>query len=46
MAKFKLPASPLIGRLLEQIEEAQGIGKIKNKAEALRLAAKLIKSGK
>jgi len=43
MAKFKLPASPLIGKLLSELEEAQAIGKIKNKKEALQLAAKLIK---
>jgi poly(A) polymerase len=44
MDKFKLPASPLIGKLLAQIEEAQGIGKIKNKKAAWQLAAKLVKS--
>ncbi len=46
MEKFKLPASPLIGKLLAELEEAQAIGKIKNKLEAWRLAAKLIKSRK
>lgn len=44
MSKFKLPASPLIGKLLSALEEAQAIGKIKNKLEAWQLAAKLIKS--
>jgi len=43
MRKFKLPASPLIGKLLAQLEEAQAIGKIKNKQEAWKLAAKLIR---
>lgn len=46
MSKFKLPASPLIGKLLVELEEAQAIGKIKNKSEAWQLAAKLIHSRK
>jgi tRNA nucleotidyltransferase/poly(A) polymerase len=46
MKKFKLPASPLIGKLLAELEEAQAIGKIKNKLEAWQLAAKLIQSRK
>lgn len=46
MRKFKIPASPLVGELLEGLEEAQAIGKIKNKNEAVRLAAKLLKSRK
>jgi tRNA nucleotidyltransferase/poly(A) polymerase len=46
MGKFKLPASPLIGKLLMELEEAQGIGKIKNKKEAWQLAVGLIKSRK
>jgi len=46
MRKFKLPASPLIGKLLSELEEAQAIGKIKNKNEAWQLAAKLIKTSK
>ena len=46
MGKFKLPASPLIGKLLTELEEAQAIGKIKSKKEALELAAKLIKTRK
>ncbi|MDD5129848.1 MAG: HD domain-containing protein [Candidatus Omnitrophica bacterium] len=41
MHRFKLPASPLIGKLLAELEEAQAIGKIKNKKEAWQLAAKL-----
>jgi hypothetical protein len=46
MDKFKLPASPLIGKLLAELEEAQAIGKIKNKKEAWQLAAKVIPSRK
>ncbi len=46
MRKFKLPACPLIGKLLAELEEAQAIGKIKDKKEAWQLAAKLIKSRK
>jgi len=46
MNKFKLPASPLIGKVLEELEEAQAIGKIKNKEEALKEAAKIIKKNK
>jgi len=46
MNKFKLPASPLIGELLTELEEAQAIGKIKDKKEAWQLAVKLIKSRK
>ncbi|MFA5144616.1 MAG: HD domain-containing protein [Candidatus Omnitrophota bacterium] len=41
--KLKLEPSPLIGRILSEIEELQAIGKIKNKAEALKAAAKIIK---
>ena len=44
MKKFSLPASPVIGRLLADLEEAQAIGKIKSKKEALDLSAKLVKS--
>jgi poly(A) polymerase len=46
MAKFKLPASPLIGNLLGELEEAQAIGKIKNKKEAWKSAARLITAQK
>jgi poly(A) polymerase len=41
--KFKLQPSVLIGKILSEVEELQAIGKIKTKAEALRIAAKLIK---
>ena len=40
--KFKLQPSPLIGKILREIEELQAIGKIKNKKEALRIAKKFI----
>ncbi|TAM34818.1 hypothetical protein EPN54_06395, partial [bacterium] len=43
MARFKLPASELIGSVLSELEEAQAIGKLKNKADAFKLAAKVIK---
>ncbi len=41
--KFKLEPSPLIGKILREIEELQAIGKVKNKKEALRSAKKFIK---
>ncbi|MDD4980647.1 MAG: HD domain-containing protein [Candidatus Omnitrophica bacterium] len=40
---FKLEPSPLIGKILREIEELQAIGKIKTKKEALKLARKFIK---
>ena len=43
MRRFKLPASVLIGKVLSELEEAQAIGKIKSKAEAFKLADKIIK---
>ena len=43
MRRFRLPASPLIGKLLSDLEEAQAIGKIKSKKEAFKLAEKIIK---
>lgn len=41
--KFKLAPSPLIGKILREIEELQAIGKIKNKRDALQEAKKFIK---
>jgi poly(A) polymerase len=41
--KFKLQPSPLIGKILAEVEELQAIGKLRNKAEALGAAAKIIK---
>ena len=35
---FKLEPSPLIGKILSQIEESVGIGKIRTKREALKIA--------
>ncbi|MDD5097820.1 MAG: HD domain-containing protein [Candidatus Omnitrophica bacterium] len=46
MRKFKLSASPLIGKVLSELEEAQAVGKVKNKIEAFKLAAKIVKKGK
>jgi len=41
--KFKLASSPLIGKILKEVEELQAICKIRNKIEALKAAAKIIK---
>jgi poly(A) polymerase len=41
--KFKLQPSPLIGKILSEIEELQAIGKVKCKTEALKIVTKLIK---
>ena len=46
MRHFKLPPGPLIGKLLEKIKEAQGIGKIDSKAGALELAESVLKRRK
>ncbi len=42
MDTFNLPSSPLLGRILTEIEEAQAIGRIKTKSEALEYARKMI----
>ena len=42
LRKFKLPPSPLIGKVLRQIEESQAIGRIKTKVEALKAAARMV----
>lgn len=39
---FKLIPSPLVGKILKEIEELQAIGKINDKTEALKAAAKII----
>ncbi len=44
--EFKLKPSPLIGKVLSEIEELQAIGKIKTIAQALRRAAKIISNKK
>lgn len=41
--KFKLEPSPLIGKILAEVEELQAIGKIKTKQDAFRVARKFIK---
>lgn len=43
MARFKLPPSELIGRVLSELEEAQAIGRIKSREQAFKLAQKVIK---
>ena len=43
MRKFKLAPSPLIGKILAEVEELQAIGKIKTKEEAFKAAARLVK---
>ncbi|MDD2680116.1 MAG: HD domain-containing protein [Candidatus Omnitrophica bacterium] len=43
MKEFKLSPSPLIGKILAEIEELQAIGKLKTRAEALKAAARLVK---
>ena len=40
--KFALKPSPLIGRILKEMEELQAIGRVKTKEEALRYAKKMI----
>lgn len=42
LRKFKLTPSPLIGKILKEIEELQAIGKIKTKKEALQIATRFI----
>ncbi|MFH0762844.1 MAG: HDIG domain-containing metalloprotein [Candidatus Omnitrophota bacterium] len=43
MKRFKLKPSPLIGKILSEIEELQAIGRIKTKAEAFKAARKIIR---
>lgn len=40
--EFKLSPSPLIGKILTQVQELQAIGKLKTKKEALKIAQKII----
>lgn len=42
ISHFKLRPSPLIGKILSEVAEAQAIGRIKNKKEALIVAKKII----
>ncbi|MCB9771428.1 MAG: HD domain-containing protein [Candidatus Omnitrophica bacterium] len=39
--RLKLKPSPLFGKILQQVEEAQATGKVTNKAQALQLARKI-----
>lgn len=43
MRHFKLPPGPLIGKILEEINEAQAAGELKTKAAAQELARKFVK---
>ncbi len=43
MRRFKLEPSPLIGKILHEVEELQAIGKIKSRREAFNIAKKFIK---
>ncbi|MFA7653106.1 MAG: metal-dependent phosphohydrolase, partial [Candidatus Omnitrophota bacterium] len=43
MKKFKLAPSPLIGKILAEVEELQAIGKVKTRQEAFKAAARLAK---
>ncbi len=42
MRKFSLTSSPLIGKVLSELEELQAIGKIRNKVQAFKAAKKVI----
>jgi len=42
MRKFSLSPSPLVGKVLSELEELQAIGKIRNKEEAFKAAKKVI----
>lgn len=44
MRQFKLKPSPLIGRMLKELDESLAIGKIRTKREALKEASGLLKS--
>lgn len=39
---FKLEPSPLIGKILSELEEVQALGKVKTKKEALKIAERII----
>jgi len=44
MRKFKLRPSPLIGKILLELEELQAIGKLQNKNQAFKVSAEIIKA--
>ncbi len=46
MRRFKLQPGPLIGKILLGLEEAQAIGKVRNKEEAYKFAAPLTRRKK
>ncbi|MCX7661381.1 MAG: hypothetical protein N2Z79_01695, partial [Candidatus Omnitrophica bacterium] len=43
MRRFKLNPSPLIGKILKELEELQAIGRIKTKKDAYSVAERIIK---
>lgn len=43
--KFRLSPGPLIGKILEELREAQGAGEIGTRAQAMELAGEFIKRG-
>lgn len=43
MSRFKLESGPLIGKILDEVEEAQAIGEIETKRDALTLAKKILR---
>ncbi|MBM3249425.1 MAG: CCA tRNA nucleotidyltransferase [Candidatus Omnitrophica bacterium] len=46
MKRFKLAPSPLIGKILREIEEAQAIGRVKTRRQALAKAGNILKKEK
>lgn len=46
MEKFRLEPSPLLGKILSEVEELQAIGKIKTKKQALETSRKMVFSKK
>jgi poly(A) polymerase len=44
MRRFKLPPSPLIGKVLKELEELQAIKRIKTSNDALKAAERIIKN--
>ncbi|KPK98299.1 MAG: hypothetical protein AMJ95_04880 [Omnitrophica WOR_2 bacterium SM23_72] len=40
--KFKLEPSPLIGKILSEIDELQAIGRVKNKRQAMEAAGRMV----
>lgn len=44
MKKFKIPPSPLVGRILNKIKEEQALGNVTNKKEAYLVAKRVIET--